>query len=101
MLLCDHSWSPFEGVHPCGGHVDSQGLLELKQTRVSVYPEFHRSCHYWMEEGLNCQKQVKRQQFASVYLAFLFCVRYRENPTLRMMFEAETTVNVDTSTHFY
>lgn len=97
MLLCDHSWSFFEDEHPCGGHVDVQGLLELKQTRVSVSPEFHRSCHYWMEEGLNL-KQVKRHQFASVYLSFLFCFRdrYRENPTLRMLLEAETTVKVDT-----
>lgn len=95
MLLCDHSWSFFEGEHPCGGHVDIQGLLELKQTRVSAYPEFHRSCNYWIAEAV-------RNGFASVDLPFLFCSRdrYRENPTLRMMFEAETTVNVATSTHF-
>lgn len=66
FLSKHHSCSFFEGEHPCGGHVDVQGLLELKQTRVSVYPKFHRFWHYWMEEGLSCLQQVKWCSMSSI-----------------------------------
>lgn len=35
------------------------------------------------------------------FFKFCFSDRYEENPTLKIMFEAETTVNVHSSTHFY
>lgn len=112
-LVTHHSWSFFKGEHPCGGHVDVQDLLELKQTRVSVYPEFQRFCHYWMEEGLSYSKQVKRQQkFASLWQfqhslevnshSFFFVTRqcFLSNVVeTGMMFDAETLMWIHQ--HFY